>query len=82
MPDCPPCILVILQGGGCQAEAKKLAQLISTSCELSDYVRGLPDFDPADLQPLVGFHTNHLAKLKQATEDIDQLNKALALKYQ
>lgn len=75
--------IIILEGNKAQGDAAQLAQNISASCTLVDYLENDEDlnFDPADAQPIADFHVRAQKVIGDLNTEINKLNTSLAKKY-
>lgn len=75
--------VVIIEGGGVQGGAALLSSTAAASCQLVDYLAKDEDvvLVDSDLQPIVDFHLKAERKLKELNGELDQINRALAKKY-
>lgn len=73
--------VIIIKGNTVQGLAAMLSSTASASCQLLNYLRDEPNFNPADEQPIIDEHTKLVAKLTQFNAELDAINKAFAAKY-
>ena len=73
--------VIIIEGNSVQGMSALLASTASASCQLLDYLRTEPHFNPADEQPIIAEHTKILMTLKQINDELAAVNQAFADKY-
>lgn len=75
--------VVIIEGGGVQGGAALLSTTAAASCQLVDYLINDADgeFNEADTQPVIDFHLKAERELKRLNRELDDINRALAAKY-
>lgn len=75
--------VIILDGNNLQGDAKMLAQTAAASCQLVDYLENDVDanFNSVDAQAIADFHAKTKVKLTKMNQELEDLNRALAAKY-
>lgn len=73
--------VVIIEGNTVQGMTAMLSATASASCQLLEYLREEPNFNPADEQPIIDEHLKLISKLKQFNNELDAINRAFAAKY-
>lgn len=75
--------VVIIQGNGVQGEASKLMATADASCQLVNYLEldDEAEFNEADSQPIQDFHVRARAVIKRLNKELEEINDALAAKY-
>ena len=74
--------VIIIDGNKVQGGSYNLITTAAASCQLVDYLRTEETWDDEDAKPIAEFHKKAIRKLKELTDELDQLNHELAHKYE